>query len=143
MMKRGLLIGLAVAIYCSSAAAWAAEEPPVDWVDAKTGHRVVRLSREPGSASLYFHQYPYSADGKKLIFTAPSGIWTVDLETHDLDHVVKGLVYVLLTGRKTGDVYFIRWARPEGEEGRTDYRVQGDVRGGRSRRPGRGWRGIG
>ena len=70
----------------------AAEEPPVDWVDAKTGHRVVRLSREPGSASLYFHQYPYSADGKKLIFTAPSGIWTVDLETHELDQVVEGRV---------------------------------------------------
>ena len=31
-------------------------EPPTEWVDADTGHRVVRLSREPGSASLYFHQ---------------------------------------------------------------------------------------
>src|SRR5262245_49232687 len=30
--------------------------PPAEWVDAATGHRVVRLSTEPGTRSLYFHQ---------------------------------------------------------------------------------------
>jgi oligogalacturonide lyase len=131
----------------------AAKEPPVDWVDPKTGHRVVRLSKEPGSASLYFHQYPYSADGKKLVFTAPSGIWTVDLETKELDHVVKDRVAILLTGRKSGDVYYIRWRQPEGEDAESGReanqkddgpRVQGDIRPRREQqRPGRGWRGTG
>ena len=27
-------------------------EPPVSWIDPDTGHRVVRLTREPDSASL-------------------------------------------------------------------------------------------
>jgi len=32
--------------------------PPTDWVEP-SGHRVIRLSREPGSGSLYFHQNAY------------------------------------------------------------------------------------
>ena len=28
--------------------------PPTEWIDADTGHRVVQLSTEPGSESLYF-----------------------------------------------------------------------------------------
>jgi oligogalacturonide lyase len=88
-----------------------AEEPPTEWIEPTTGHRVVRLSREPESASLYFHQNPFSADGKKMVFTSPSGIWTVNLETRELAQVVKGRVAILTTGRKTGDVYYMR--RPE------------------------------
>ena len=42
---------------------------PTEWIDPDTGHRVIRLSREPGTASLYFHQNAYSADGKKLVVT--------------------------------------------------------------------------
>lgn len=89
----------------------AQSEPPSEWIDAKTGHRVVRLSREPGSSSLYFHQYPFSADGKKMVFTRRDGIWTVNLETLENEHVVEGRVGILTTGRKTGDVYYVR--RPD------------------------------
>ena len=66
----------------------AAEEPPRDWVDAATGHRVVRLSREPGSASLYFHQNAYTAEGDKMIIATPSGLSAVNLKTRELDVVV-------------------------------------------------------
>ena len=59
-------------------------EPPTEWIEPETGHRVVRLSREPESQSLYFHQYPYSADGKKVIFTRRDGIYTVDLHTREI-----------------------------------------------------------
>ena len=83
-------------------------EPPVEWIEPATGHKVVRLSREPGTASLYFHQNAYSADGKKLIVTTPSGIATIHLETRTIEPVVSGRVGVLVTGRKTGNVYFIR-----------------------------------
>jgi len=31
---------------------------PVEWIDPDTGHRVVQLSREPGSESLYFNLNP-------------------------------------------------------------------------------------
>ena len=85
-----------------------AEEPPTEWIEPPTGHRVVRLSREPGSASLYFHQNGYSADGKKLVMSTRSGISTVNLETRTIEEVVAGRVGVLVTGRKTGQIYFTR-----------------------------------
>jgi hypothetical protein len=31
--------------------------PPKEWIDKDTGHRVVRLSDEPGSTSLYFRRF--------------------------------------------------------------------------------------
>jgi oligogalacturonide lyase len=107
-MKGEAVTSLLFSLVMFFGTAQAEDDLPTDWIDAKTGHRVVRLSREPGSASLYFHQYPYSADGKKLVFTAPSGIWTVDLDTHELQQVVKGRVGILLTSRKSGDVFYIR-----------------------------------
>src|SRR5690242_572711 len=81
---------------------------PTEWVDPDTGHRVVRLSREPGTASLYFHQNAYSADGRKLVVTNPHGIATIDLTTRAIDQVVEGRVGVLVTGRKTGNIYYTK-----------------------------------
>ena len=85
-----------------------AEEPPTEWIEPATGHRVVRLSRDPGSASLYFHQNGYSADGKKLVMSTREGIATVNLETREIDLVVPGRAGILVTGRKTGQIYFTR-----------------------------------
>jgi len=96
-----------VALLGVVAPAFADEEPPTEWIE-KTGHRVVRLSREPGSSSLYFHQHAFSADGKKLVITTPRGISAIDLKTREIELVVPGRARVLVTGRKTGDVYFIR-----------------------------------
>src|SRR5689334_1651580 len=85
----------------------AADEPPREWVDPATHHRVVRLSTEPGTASLYFHQNAYTPDGTRLLVTTPSGLATIDLRTRQLEPVVQGRVRVIVTGRKTGDVYFM------------------------------------
>src|SRR5262245_44411733 len=41
-----------------------------EWIDAETGHRVVRLSRLPGSStSFYFHQNAFTAEGDKMVFS--------------------------------------------------------------------------
>src|SRR5215831_4909765 len=97
-----------LAVGLVAACAWAQETPPMEWIDKDTGHRVVRLSRDPGTASLYFHQNAYSADGKKLVVTNPRGIATINLETRAIDQVVEGRVNILVTGRKTGDIYYTR-----------------------------------
>lgn len=91
-----------------TSAAFAADEPPREWIEPETGHRVVRLSNEPGSSSLYFHQYPFSADGKKMVFTTREGLEAVNLETREVERLVDGRVQVLVAGRKTGDVYYVR-----------------------------------
>jgi oligogalacturonide lyase len=89
-------------------AALSAAEPPTTWIDPDTGHRVVRLTREPGSASLYFNQNGYTADGKKMIYTTPSGISVLDLATNAAKPIVEGRVRVIVAGRKTQNVYYVK-----------------------------------
>ncbi len=93
---------------------------PTEWIDPDTGHRVIRLSREDGTQSLYFNQNAYTADGKKLIVsTAGGGIATIILATREVKPLVAGPVSVLVAGHKTGDVYYTK-------------RADGGARGGRN-----------
>lgn len=87
-----------------------AQQPPREWIDPDTGHRVIRLSEEPGSASLYFHQNPYTPDGQKLIITTPNGLAAINLSTRAIEKIVDGRVSVIIVGRKSGDVYYTRTA---------------------------------
>ncbi len=85
----------------------AADDPPKEWIDPDTGHRVVRLSDEPGSESFYFNINPFTPDGKKMAFTSPTGIFSIDLATRQIEKVVEGQrLRVIMVGRKTGAVYY-------------------------------------
>jgi len=91
---------------------FAADEPPREWIDPDTGHRVIRISTEPGSASLYFHQNTYTPEGDKMIFNTPRNIAVVDLATLGLrplkvDVVIAG-ASAIATARKSREVYFRR-----------------------------------
>lgn len=86
----------------------AAQEPPREWIDPETHHRVVRLSTEPGSASLYFHQNAYTAEGDKLIITTPGGLAAINLKTRQIEPVVEGRVNVIVVGRKSRQVYYTK-----------------------------------
>src|SRR5215468_7093364 len=104
------LLRLILCVFCASlwhiSALAQQSEIPREWIDPDTGHRVVRLSEEPGSASLYFHQNAYTPDGQKLIITTATGLSTIDLKTRAVEKVVDGRVNVIVTGRKTGQVYY-------------------------------------
>ena len=91
-----------------TAAVCFAAAPPKEWIDPDTGHRVVRLTDEPGSASLYFNQNGYTAGGKKLVFTTPTGISTFDLATREVKKVVEGRVRLIDAGRKTQRVFYTK-----------------------------------
>ncbi len=93
---------------CVAAQTPAGVEPPRTWIDKDTGHRVVRLTDEPDSASLYFNQNGYTADGRKLIYTTPEGISALDLAARTAKSVVKGRVRVIVTGRKSQRVYYAK-----------------------------------
>jgi oligogalacturonide lyase len=97
---------------CVTAPAASSAAPPRDWIDPATGHRVVRLSDEAGTASLYFHQHAFTPDGKAVLVTTPHGLGYIDLATRALTPLVEGKVNVIQSGRVTGDVYF---TRTEGE----------------------------
>ncbi|WP_404339622.1 oligogalacturonate lyase family protein [Sphingomonas sp. MMS12-HWE2-04] len=95
-------------IFASAASA----DPAASWVDPVTGHKVVRVSRAPGSVNLYFHQNSYLPQGDKMVITTPEGIDIVDLRTWEAKPLVRQAGAVLLfTGRKSRNVYFAERAR--------------------------------
>ncbi|HEU0096667.1 MAG TPA: oligogalacturonate lyase family protein [Rhizomicrobium sp.] len=96
-----------------SAIAAAAGPPPRSWIDPDTGHRVIRLTDEPGSASIYFNINAYTPDGTQMIYTtADRGIAVLDLHTFASRPLVKGPVGggpgAITVGRKTPTVYYFK-----------------------------------
>jgi oligogalacturonide lyase len=96
---------MSVGLFVSHARA-ADPDPPVEWIDPDTGHRVVRLSTEPGSESLYFNLNPFTPDGRKMVITASNSISLVNLETHEVEKIIEGHTHIIMVGRKTGQIYY-------------------------------------
>lgn len=84
------------------------QTPPKSWIDPQTGHRVVRLTDEPDSASFYFNVNSYTPDGREMVYTTPEGISVIDLSTFKTHSVVKGRVRAIEVGHKTPSVFYIR-----------------------------------
>jgi oligogalacturonide lyase len=88
-----------------------AAEAPRDWVEPTTGHRVVRLSKEPGTTKLYFHQNAFTAEGDKMVVPTPDGLAVVNLAklpASDLESLVEGRVGNTIVGRHTRQVFYQR-----------------------------------
>jgi oligogalacturonide lyase len=86
----------------------AGAEPPTSWIDADTGHRVLRLTQEPGSASLYFNNNSFTPDGRSMIYTAGGGISVLDLATFKTRSLVPAPAQPIVVGQKTPTVYYTR-----------------------------------
>lgn len=91
------------------------QEPPTSWVDPATGHRVIRLTREPGTDSFYFNYNSFTPDGKRMVYTTTNGIAVLNLETLQSRQILTGRVHTIIVGhtspnlfytRETGDRYF-------------------------------------
>jgi oligogalacturonide lyase len=82
--------------------------PPREWVEPTTGHRVIRLSAEAGSASLYFHQNPYTAKGDQQVISTPGRLATIDLKTRAISPLVSGRVSHLVVAARTRQAYYIQ-----------------------------------
>ena len=81
--------------------------PPREWVDPATGHRIIRLSEEGGSTSLYFHQNAYTAEGDKMVIGVPGGLATINLKTRVVERIVSGRVSHVVVGRKSRQVFYV------------------------------------
>jgi oligogalacturonide lyase len=106
-MKRSLLIATFLAALAP--AVRAADALPRSWIDPDTGHRVVQLSTEPNSNSLYFTQYAYTNGGTKLIMTTRHGVDLVTVSTGQIEHVLESdSGRVFQAGRKTGKIFLTK-----------------------------------
>jgi len=85
-----------------------AQEPPREWVDPATHHRIVRLSDEDGTASLYFHQNAYTEKGDLLLVSTRHGLSVIDLQTRKIRQVVEGVARNVVVGRKTRQVFYLK-----------------------------------
>lgn len=84
------------------------KNPPKEWIDKDTGHRVIRLTDTPGSASFYFNVNSYTPDGNEMVYTTPDGISVLDLKTLRTRQVVKGRVHTLVVGHKTPSIFYVK-----------------------------------
>src|SRR5437870_10940932 len=71
---------LFVALLTAEAGVLSSQSPsPKGWIDADTGHRIVRLSDDAGGSTLYFHDNAFSPQGDKLMFNTTGGIAVLDV----------------------------------------------------------------
>ena len=101
------------------------QEPPASWVDKDTGHRVIRLTDEPGSSGLYFNVNAFTPDGREMIYSAPDGIHSLNLSSLKTRLIVPNPpappgsvpgtpasyrfgMRVIVVGSKTNSVFFSR-----------------------------------
>lgn len=99
---------------------------PKSWVDKDTGHRVIRLTDEPGSSGFYFNVNAYSPDGRLMAYNAPDGIHVLDLTnmrtrllvpnpprpasaTPGTPTFFRGGVHAIVVGHKTNSVFFSKF----------------------------------
>jgi oligogalacturonide lyase len=97
-------------------AAGATDAPPLDWVDPATGHRIVRLSNEANTRSIYFHQNSITPDGRFVLVEMQDGIGVIEIATRKNTKLVEGKARALFVGRRSGLIWFSRGenaGRPE------------------------------
>ena len=83
--------------------------PPTEWIDQDTGHRIVRLSSESNSESLYFNENAWTADGDKLVYYGPSGISDYNFKTRQNELIVPGTnMFGIIVSPKSRTVYYVR-----------------------------------
>ena len=109
----GLGIALAVAAPALSAptaapsAARSVAAAPASWIDAKTGHKILRLSDAPGNYALYFNYNAYTPQGDLMIFQTADGISVADTKTWAVRSLLhRPGAHVLFAGHKTRSAYF-------------------------------------
>src|SRR5947209_6013607 len=112
-MRLTARLALALSLAAPRALAQQPADPPREWVDPDTGHRVVRLSDEAGSRTLYFHDNAYTPEGDKLIFATPTGVASIDVAkigtpAQKVEVVVAGGARGAIMARRTREVYVAR-----------------------------------
>lgn len=106
LLRGGAALSVALATAPQAQAA-ATVSPPREWVDAKTGCRIVRLTGDEGGNKLYFYRNMFTPQGDKLAISTPQGIVLVNLKDRTRRLLVADpRADLLFTGKKTRTVYY-------------------------------------
>ena len=122
-MRRGVSLLSPLWLLVSSIMLGQNPVPPKTWVDQDTGHRVYRVTDEPGSSGFYFNVNAYSKDGRSMVYSAPDGIHVLELATMKTRLLVPNPVeepgasaqdrmrtgnHAIVVGYRTNSVFFSR-----------------------------------
>jgi oligogalacturonide lyase len=108
MLSPCRLLALSTAWFFLAAPGFSAGAPPSSWTDPDTGHRVIRLTQEPGSDSFYFNVNGYTPDGKEMVYTTPDGISVLSLSTLKARAIVTGPAKAVVVGTRTPTIYYTK-----------------------------------
>ncbi len=101
---------IAFALTTAGGALHVHEQPPTEWTDPGTGHRVVRLTDAAGGSTLYFHDNAFSPSGDTLMFNTPNGIAVVEVAKIGANGTKPEIVAPAARGgyfaRRTREIYF-------------------------------------
>lgn len=78
------------------------------WIDDNTGHRVIRLTSQAGSKSLYFNYTAFSPDGKQMVYIANKSIYIVDLRSKKSQLLASGPIQEVVVSKNEPLVYFMK-----------------------------------
>lgn len=104
-------LGLAVSSAPGQSPGTSKTERPINsrsWIDPDTGHRIIRLTDQPGSLGMYFTDNAFTPDGREMIYVAARNIYVVDLNTQQSRRLVTGPVREVVVSRTSPTVYFMR-----------------------------------
>ncbi|MCI0741401.1 MAG: oligogalacturonate lyase family protein [Gemmataceae bacterium] len=106
---------LALLLCCFLTRDAAGQQPPIDWVEPATGHRVIRLTGVGGGSSFYFHQNGYTANGDRLLISTKGGLATINLVgfgrpqwERNADIIVEGRAGSVVVGKKSRQAFYTR-----------------------------------
>jgi len=111
LLALSFLLAFSTCIYGqadTTAATAQTQPPPKTWIDPDTGHRVTRLTDEPGSEALNSGRNAFTPDGLDMIYVSPRGIHVLNLDTLKTKLLVSGRVRDVIVGTKTRRVFFRR-----------------------------------
>jgi len=110
--RRGVGLALAALLWCVAVPVHAA--PVRAWVDAVTGHRVVQISRTPGSSNLYFTQNAFTPQGDRMVIQVPEGIAVVTLGDWSVRLIVADPnAHLLFMARRHREAFFASRGRDD------------------------------
>ncbi|MFT3996420.1 MAG: oligogalacturonate lyase family protein [Asticcacaulis sp.] len=140
MQRRDFLMGATAVASLSAVSATAAPKGAIkplapvpasnsaiarEWIDPDTGHRIVRLSEDDNSKSLYFHDNAFTKDGKWMVLDTPSGIQMVELATRKLRYLTPAGYGTLMVSRTKNICYARKF--PGGEKKSADDKGRGGI----------------
>jgi oligogalacturonide lyase len=114
ILHRIVLGGTAVG--CLSAFALLAQNPPSAslsavpkvWVDDVTGHRVIRLTEEPGSLGLYFNGNAFTPDGQEMFYKSSLGFHVLNMKSHASRLLIPAPALNVVVAKKASVVFFMK-----------------------------------